>query len=155
MVMVQCGGGSDELLQNIQNPDRNHHRLPAVKQPITQNERNPRLRIERIWIILLQVKPGILLSSRPHLLSRDRIREADNGEEDEEDARKASHLNLRTVSLCCSRGNDGPPGTKGVKSCYLMSIVRFEETMVKSARWAHTVLLYYDEGGAEVPHPSG
>lgn len=62
-----------------------------------------RLGIEWIRIILLQDEPGILLSSRPHL-GGGRGHEADNGEEDEEDARKASHLNLRTVSLCCSCG---------------------------------------------------
>ena len=104
MGVIQSSGGSDELLQDVEYPNGHNNRLSIDKELLVEYERDLRLRIKRIRIVLFQDEPGFLLSSRPHLLGGSRNCEAENGEEEEEDAFKASHSNLRTVLLCCSSG---------------------------------------------------
>jgi mannitol/fructose-specific phosphotransferase system IIA component (Ntr-type) len=96
--MIERRRDCNELPHDIVDRDRNDYRLPLLKQPCIQTERNPCFRIEGVRVILPQLETTIP-ACRPCLLPEGRRCEgSEGGKEDDTDADHASHRHLRTES---------------------------------------------------------
>src|SRR5690606_16911295 len=97
--VVQRRRNGDELLEDVENPDRDHSRPTVLERAFFEDERDPGTRIERIGIVLLQTETALTvahLGAASRILTIKRYGKDTERKEDDTDATPASHRHLRT-----------------------------------------------------------